>query len=62
MAHRAATVALDDLVDALACLVTALNMRNGRIHVLGHPDERDAKGLLMEIVTCAMIDSRFMTV
>jgi predicted RNase H-like nuclease len=56
--HRAAMVALDDLLDALACLVTAFNIQSSRIHVLGRPDERDAKGLLMEIVTCALNDSR----
>ena len=49
---RSRRVALDDLVDALACLVTAYDIRIARSDSLGHPEERDAKGLLMEIVTC----------
>jgi len=40
---------LDDLVDALACLVTASDIRNGRSRCLGG-GEKDANGLVMEIV------------
>jgi predicted RNase H-like nuclease len=45
-------VALDDLLDALACLVTAFHIQAGRGLSLGHSDQRDAKQLVMEIVTC----------
>jgi predicted RNase H-like nuclease len=41
----------DDLLDALVCLVTAFHIYTGRCRSLGLPDQRDAKGLLMEIVT-----------
>jgi len=40
----------DDLIDALACLVTAAEIRNGRGQALGRVDQKDAKGLTMEIV------------
>lgn len=41
----------DDLLDAAACLVTALRVRQGRAVVLPDgPAERDARGLRMEIV------------
>jgi predicted RNase H-like nuclease len=46
-------VSLDDLIDALACLVTASEIRNGRSLRLGRPEQTDAKGLTMEIVSCA---------
>jgi predicted RNase H-like nuclease len=49
----AARIAPDDLVDALACLVTALHIHTGRSQSLGRVDQEDARGLLMEIVTCA---------
>ena len=45
-------VELDDLLDALACLITAWHIRQGRIQSVGHPRQMDRKGLLMEIVTC----------
>jgi predicted RNase H-like nuclease len=45
-------VLLDDLVDALACLVTASDIRNGRSRCLGRVGEKDANGLVMEIVCC----------
>src|SRR5881296_1429680 len=45
-------VALDDLLDAMACLVTARHIRMGRSRSLGRGGQEDAKGLLMEIVTC----------
>jgi predicted RNase H-like nuclease len=45
-------VSLDDLIDALACLVTASEIRNGRSLNLGRPEQTDAKGLKMEIVSC----------
>jgi len=43
----------DDVIDALACLVTAFAIQNGRSRCLGRPEQRDAKGLVMEIV-CAL--------
>jgi predicted RNase H-like nuclease len=43
-------VFFDDLVDALACLVTASAILNGRSQLLGRPDQIDAKGLVMQIV------------
>src|SRR5262245_36190497 len=46
----ARSVLLDDLVDALACLVTASDIRDGRSHCLGRVGEKDANGLVMEIV------------
>ena len=46
-------VALDDLIDALACLVTASEIRNGCSQSLGRVEQIDAKGLTMEIVSCA---------
>jgi predicted RNase H-like nuclease len=42
-------VAPDDLTDALVCLVTAPHIRTGHARSLGDPEQRDAKGLLMEI-------------
>jgi len=48
-----AQVAMDDLVDALACLVTASSIQTGQCQSLGRADQRDAKQLVMEIVTCA---------
>jgi predicted RNase H-like nuclease len=45
-------VALDDLVDALICLITASYIRAGRSCQLGNPNQRDSRGLLMEIVHC----------
>jgi len=42
-------VLLDDLVDALVCLVTASDIRNGRSRCLGG-GEKDTNGLVMEIV------------
>jgi len=42
----------DDLLDAMACLVTARHIHAGSSHSLGRADQEDAKGLLMEIVTC----------
>ena len=45
-------VALDDLVDALACLVTAFHIHAGNSQSLGRMDQEDAKQLVMEIVTC----------
>src|SRR2546426_8048982 len=50
---RTGTAAPDDLVDALACLVTAFHIHGGRGQLLGRVDQEDANGLLMEIVTCA---------
>ena len=47
-------VALDDMVDALACLVIAEYINKGRIKSLGRVDQRDSRGLLMEIVTCVV--------
>ena len=47
----AAHVAPDDLLDALACLIVARHIRQGTIRSLGRAEQRDAKGLLMEIVT-----------
>jgi predicted RNase H-like nuclease len=46
-------VAADDLVDALACLITAFHIHTGRHKSLGRADQTDSNGLLMEIVTCA---------
>jgi predicted RNase H-like nuclease len=40
----------DDLIDALACLVTAFAIQNGHSQCLGRKDQKDAKGLAMEIV------------
>jgi predicted RNase H-like nuclease len=51
--RRTGPVAADDLVDALACLVTAFHIRTGRCKSLGRADQTDSNGLLMEIVTCA---------
>jgi predicted RNase H-like nuclease len=48
-----ARVAPDDVLDALACLVTACHIRDGRSHTLGRAEQKDSKGLVMEIVTCA---------
>ena len=48
-----AGVAVDDLIDAAACLVTALHIRAGRSRSLGFPAQTDRKGLRMEIVTCS---------
>lgn len=45
-------VALDDMLDAIACLVTARHIRMGCSRSLGRAGQEDAKGLLMEIVTC----------
>ena len=42
----------DDLLDAMACLVTARHIHAGSSQSLGRVDQEDAKGLLMEIVTC----------
>ena len=39
---RAAAVGLDDLVDALVCLVVASHVYNGRSRSLGRADQRDA--------------------
>ena len=50
---RATHVALDDLLDALACLLTAFHIHAGRGLSLGRSDQKDAKQLVMEIVTCA---------
>ena len=50
-----ANVALDDLVDALVCLVTAHHVHTGRYHSLGGSGQRDEKKLLMEIVTCEKV-------
>lgn len=47
-----AHVSHDDLLDALACLITASHIRDGRSQLL--VDQRDATGLLMEIVTCTI--------
>jgi predicted RNase H-like nuclease len=44
---------LDDLVDALVCLVTASYISAGQFDSLGNPEQRDARGLLMEIVACS---------
>jgi predicted RNase H-like nuclease len=51
----AGTASTDDLLDSLACLMTAASMRNGRSQSLGRADQKDAKGLRMEIVTCAIL-------
>jgi len=45
-------VSLDDLIDALACLVTAFAIQSGSSQSLGRRDQKDAKGLAVEIV-CA---------
>ena len=45
-------IALDDMLDSMACLVTALHIRTGCSHALGRAGQKDARGLLMEIVTC----------
>ena len=46
-----AKVARDDLVDAVACLVTAYRIASGQARVLPDgPPQRDARGLRMEIV------------
>ena len=50
--RRSGHVAADDLVDALACLVTAFHVHSGRHRSLGRGDQTDSNGLLMEIVTC----------
>jgi predicted RNase H-like nuclease len=47
-----ARVSFDDLIDALACLVTAFAIQNGLGRCLGLGTQRDAKGLAMEIVCC----------
>jgi hypothetical protein len=47
-------VGLDDLIDALACLLTAFHISTGRIESLGRAGQRDGKGRLMEIVTWAV--------
>jgi predicted RNase H-like nuclease len=47
-------VELDDLLDAVACLVTAFHVSTGGSRALGHPDQIDDRGLLMEIVTCVL--------
>ncbi len=52
-------VALDDLLDAMACLVTARHIRVGCSRSLGRAGQEDGKGLLMEIVTC---DRTFRTI
>jgi predicted RNase H-like nuclease len=50
----AGEVTPDDLLDALACLITALHVSVGRSQSLGLADQRDGRGLLMEIVTCSV--------
>ena len=46
-----APVALDDLVDALACLIAAWRVSRGEAcHFSSDRDERDSRGLRMEIV------------
>jgi len=50
-------VLLDDVIDALACLVTASDIRNGGSRCLGGVGETDAKGLVMEIVCGEIRDS-----
>jgi len=52
---RAAEVGLDDIVDALVCLIVAFHIHSGRSQSLGRTNQRDDKGLLMEIVTCAAV-------
>jgi predicted RNase H-like nuclease len=47
-------VAFDDLIDALACLITAAHIHQERSESLGDPAQRDARRLQMEIVTCAV--------
>jgi predicted RNase H-like nuclease len=47
-------VSFDDLIDALACLVTASAIRSGESRSLGRVEEKDAKGLAMEIVCPAL--------
>jgi predicted RNase H-like nuclease len=47
-----ARISFDDLIDALACLVTAFAIQNGHSQCLGRSDQKDAKGLAMEIVCC----------
>ena len=47
-----AQVAMDDLLDSLACLITAVHIGAARYQVLGHPAQCDEKQLRMEIVTC----------
>jgi predicted RNase H-like nuclease len=54
--RRTGPVAADDLVDALACLVTAFHIHKGRHKSLGRADQTDGNGLLMEIVTCARFE------
>jgi predicted RNase H-like nuclease len=49
-------VLLDDLVDALVCLVTASDIRNGRSLCLGG-GEKDANGLVMEIVCSERVNA-----
>jgi predicted RNase H-like nuclease len=39
----------DDLIDAMACLVTAFHIREGRSRCLGRIGQRDANNLAMEI-------------
>ncbi len=51
MKLRKARVLLDDLIDALACLVTASAILAGKSRRLGRPGQMDSKGLAMEIVT-----------
>jgi predicted RNase H-like nuclease len=48
----------DDLIDALACLVTAAAIRNGRGQRLGDIEQKDVKGLIMEIVCGAGVAQR----
>jgi len=43
----------DDLLDAVAGLVTARHIHTGSSQSLGRADQEDGKGLLMEIVTCS---------
>jgi predicted RNase H-like nuclease len=45
-------VKLDDLVDALACLVSAWHIHSGLYRSLGQPVQLDSKGLVMEIAAC----------
>jgi predicted RNase H-like nuclease len=52
----ASRIAPDDLVDALVCLITAFHIHTGRSQSLGRTVQKDAKGLLMEIVTCTRPD------
>jgi predicted RNase H-like nuclease len=40
----------DDVIDAVACLLTAFAIQNGHSQCLGRREQTDAKGLVMEIV------------